>query len=330
MRPGLMRLALSLIAAAACVACGGGAGLASVQPSQATKPNAECAMPGSEGNTPSSLRFAILPDRTGQERPGKFEQAIATIGALDPEFVISVGDLIEGYTEDTAAVEAEWDELDTMIAPLGVPMCAAVGNHDVWDEASGQIWEERRGERYYAFRRGGALFLILDTEDPPQPLPPEVQARQAALKQAWANDPLATQERILEAVRGREPTTIPGQTAIRPEQVEWARQTLGAHADARWTFVILHRPAWKEDPNPLAEIEALLAERKHTVIAGHEHYFEVFKRHGADYIVTATAGGVWLRDGPGRLDHVLLVEMDEDPSSRPVITSVPLASRVSE
>ena len=320
-----MRGAISLIAAVTCAACGGGSGLASAAPTDATKPNAECALPGNDGDASVPLRFAILPDRTGQERPGKFEQAIATIEVLDPEFVISVGDLIEGYTDDTATVQAEWDELDAMIAPLGVPMCAAVGNHDVWDAASGTIWEERRGERYYAFNRGGALFLILDTEDPPQPLPPEVQARQAALKQAWANDPIATQERILEAVRGRETTAIPGQAAMSEEQIEWAVDILDKNRDARWTFVIVHRPVWRQKTGHFEQIEEALSGRDYTVIAGHEHYLQMEQRFGADYIVTATAGGVWLRDGPGRLDHVLLVEMDEQERSRPAITSVPLA-----
>ncbi len=325
-----MRTALCLIAAAACAACGSGPGLASLPSTPALKPNAQCALPGSEGDTATPLRFAILPDRTGQERPGKFEQAIATIGALDPEFVISVGDIIEGYTDDMRAVEAEWDELDTMIAPLGVPVCAAVGNHDVWDAASGAIWEERRGERYYAFKRGGALFLVLDTEDPPQPLPPEVQARQAALKQAWANDPVATQERILEAVRGREPTEIPGQAAMSEEQVEWAIDMLNNNRDARWTFVIVHRPVWRQEPGPFAQIEEALSGRGYTVIAGHEHYLQQEQRFGADYIVTATAGGVWLRDGPGRLDHVLLVEMGDQVGARPAITSLPLAERIAQ
>ena len=321
-----MRAALTLLAAAACVSCSSGPALASASSQDALKPNAQCAMAKGEGEVVSPLRFAILPDRTGQERPGKFEQAIATIEVLDPEFVISVGDLIEGYADDAATVQAEWDELDAMIAPLGVPMCAAVGNHDVWDAASGRVWEERRGERYYAFKRGGALFLILDTEDPPQPLPPGVKARQAALKQAWAKDPMATQERILEAVRGREPTAIPGQAAMSDEQVDWALDTLDKHRDARWTFVIVHRPIWRQEQGPFARIEEALSGRDYTVIAGHEHYLQMEQRLGADYIVTATAGGVWLRDGPGRFDHVLLVEMDEQEGARPAITSVPLAS----
>ena len=42
------------------------------------------------------FRFAIVSDRTGGARPGVFERAIDELNLLRPEFVISVGDLVEG------------------------------------------------------------------------------------------------------------------------------------------------------------------------------------------------------------------------------------------
>src|SRR6059058_5864803 len=46
-------------------------------------------------NDPSVFRFAIVTDRTGGARPGVFERAVEQLNWLQPEFVVSVGDLIQ-------------------------------------------------------------------------------------------------------------------------------------------------------------------------------------------------------------------------------------------
>ncbi|MFN0195227.1 MAG: serine/threonine protein phosphatase, partial [Planctomycetaceae bacterium] len=51
-------------------------------------------------NRRENFQFAIVTDRTGGARAGIFESAVPKINLLQPEFVISVGDLIEGSTED--------------------------------------------------------------------------------------------------------------------------------------------------------------------------------------------------------------------------------------
>lgn len=51
-------------------------------------------------NDPADFQFAILADRTGGERPGVFPAALDKLNLLQPEFVLCVGDLIEGKTED--------------------------------------------------------------------------------------------------------------------------------------------------------------------------------------------------------------------------------------
>src|SRR3972149_6216471 len=45
-------------------------------------------------------RFVVVTDRTGEHRDGVFESAMPKINLVRPEFVVSVGDLIEGYTEE--------------------------------------------------------------------------------------------------------------------------------------------------------------------------------------------------------------------------------------
>ena len=45
---------------------------------------------------PQEFQFAIVSDRTGGARKGVFERAVKALNLLRPEFVMSVGDLIEG------------------------------------------------------------------------------------------------------------------------------------------------------------------------------------------------------------------------------------------
>ena len=50
---------------------------------------------------PGQFQFVVVTDRTGGHRPGIFEKGVEKVNLLQPEFVMSVGDMIEGYTTDT-------------------------------------------------------------------------------------------------------------------------------------------------------------------------------------------------------------------------------------
>ena len=43
------------------------------------------------------------------------------LNLLQPEFVISVGDLIEGYTENQKELNRQWDEFDGFVKQLQMP-----------------------------------------------------------------------------------------------------------------------------------------------------------------------------------------------------------------
>ena len=49
-----------------------------------------------------------------------FESSLPKVNLLEPAFVVSVGDLIEGYTEDQAQLDAEWDEIEGFVEQLEV------------------------------------------------------------------------------------------------------------------------------------------------------------------------------------------------------------------
>lgn len=122
------------------------------------------AVPAAEaGDTEALFRFAILSDRTGGHTPGVYPQVIAEINLLHPDFVVTVGDHIEGYGEDYERSEAEWDSLLSMIGELRAPVYLTPGNHDIWDGTSENMYVARTGQRpYYSFDYENTHFVILD------------------------------------------------------------------------------------------------------------------------------------------------------------------------
>ena len=116
-------------------------------------------------NNPDNFQFAIVSDRTGGHRPGVFADAVDKLNLLKPEFVVSIGDLIEGYTEDEAALNRQWDEFDSIVNKLQMPFFYVPGNHDISNTAMAGKWRQRLGSSYYHFLYHEALFLCLNTQD---------------------------------------------------------------------------------------------------------------------------------------------------------------------
>ena len=118
-------------------------------------------------NAPGTFRFAILPDRTGGNRPEVFEAAIAKLNLLQPEFVLSTGDLIDGYTLDPQVMLAQWQEFDGLVNRLAMPFHYVPGNHDISNPVMLDLWRKRYGPPWSSFVYQNVLFLILHTEDRP-------------------------------------------------------------------------------------------------------------------------------------------------------------------
>ena len=105
------------------------------------------------------FQFAIVTDRTGGTRPGIFMDAVNKLNLMQPEFVMSVGDLIEGYTEDLVELEKQWDEFNGFIDKLKMPFFYVPGNHDITNSVMEKLWLEKFGRSYYHFIYKNVLFL---------------------------------------------------------------------------------------------------------------------------------------------------------------------------
>jgi predicted phosphodiesterase len=109
------------------------------------------------------MRFAVIGDRTGSHDPGIHSEMLKEIERMKPDFVVGVGDMIEGYSNDTTAVKAEWKEYMELVEALSMPIYFTPGNHDIWDSTSLGVYERIVGTPYYSFDIGNAHFIVLDT-----------------------------------------------------------------------------------------------------------------------------------------------------------------------
>jgi len=268
-------------------------------------------------NQSQRVQFALIGDRTGGQRPGVFDATIAKLNLLQPEFVISVGDLIEGYTEDPEELRSMWAELDQTVSKLDMPFLAVPGNHDMGNEVMRQSWRERNGRDYYYFVYKNVLFLMLNTEDPPVELPAKTLEQIAYFKKIVKEDPVLARELVANNPKARNEIDLP--VAISDTQVDYFREVLEQHSDVRWTFFIMHKPAWEYDAANFERIEALAQDRPYTMFAGHQHNYVRTERYGRDYIRLGTSAGIWHHEGKGNMDHITWTTLTDD---GPIITNL--------
>ena len=270
---------------------------------------------------PDTIRFAVVGDRTGLARPGVFEQAVKQVDGLKPEFIINVGDLIEGYTSDPIELAQEWAEMEAAVRATPTPFFFVPGNHDLGNQMMLDDWRKRRGEPYYAFTWKGALFVVLDTEDPPMDMPADFARQFQQLTKAMKVDPVGAEAALRSALggvnaareKGTSDSTMKALEGARfsQRQVAWAQDVLARHKDARWTFVLMHKPAWALNSAEFTKIEQALGNRGYTVIAGHNHCYKYEQRNGRDYISMGTSGAVSHQHGPGEMDHIAWITLDD-------------------
>jgi hypothetical protein len=260
---------------------------------------------------PEKFTFGIIGDLNGGEREGIFDIAVEQLNLLRPEFVISVGDLIDGPSQEREALQAEWDVFDQRASGLTAPFFHVGGNHDLTGMPLRYFWEERFGARYYWFRYHDALFLVLDSEDhSPEKMDDMMAARNEAIRLVDAGEEEAFRNSRYMAMEERRTGWIS------EEQVAYFSQVLEANKDVRWTFLFLHKPAWlREGEKPLDQLEAALSDRPYTWFNGHFHAYDHTVRHGRDYIMLGTTGGYQDPKKTSAFDHITLVTVgDGEPS----------------
>ena len=234
--------------------------------------------------------FGIVSDRTGRPTPGVFEGAIEKFNRMRPDFVMSVGDFIEGGCVENSSGEflkKQWDNVNQIINRCIPPFFYVVGNHDIStpspEHAYMALWKSMFGVTFYHFIYKNTLFICLNT--------------------------------------------IEAESGIGEAQVNWAIEVLKQHTDVRWTFIFMHQPK-KWDTEDFARLEEALYERNYTVFAGDLHRYCKYVRNGRKYMMLGTTGGgdVQVAQGArgvhfGEFDHITWVSMCGE---RPEFTHIAL------
>jgi hypothetical protein len=253
--------------------------------------------------------FAIISDLNGGERKGIYQTAVAQLNRLDPTFVLSVGDLIDGGTEDSIQLKKEWDSFDDRTSRLNMPFFHLGGNHDLTNPVMREFWKNRFGPTYYHFIYENVLFLMMDSEDFEEKRMMEIYlARAKALK--VISGELEGKYEDTEYYKMKER----GVGAITDDQFNYFNSVLEAHPEVKWTFVLMHKPLWmREDDKGLGKLEEALNGRSYTVINGHFHSFSHRIKNNMDYMMLGTTGGSQRAGDPNAFDHITLVRMDKEP-----------------
>ena len=256
------------------------------------------------GRADSSFTFAIISDLNGGEREGVFDVAVQQINLLRPEFILSVGDLIDGGTEDMNELKTQFDSFDERVAKAKSPLFYVGGNHDLTNLVMRKYWMERYGRRYYHFVYNNVLFLILDSEDYDETRMQEIYlARARYIELADGPNP----ELAAEAAYLQMPERNLGN--IGDEQSAYFEKIIKNNPQVGWIFLFMHKPVWKaEGEGNLSRIEQALYNKKYTVFNGHVHRYSHALRNDSDYITLGTTGGSQTFDDA--FDHITLVSFD--------------------
>lgn len=232
---------------------------------------------------PADLEDTVTPSEV-------YIRNIKEVNLLRPGFVIIVGDLIRGYTDDEDEIIRQWDAFDKANELYEVSYKLVVGNHDVWDKRSEEIYKQRYGDLYYSFSVGDCHFIVLDSED------------MTVVEEG--------QSKTMEKIVGK--------------QLEWLKKDL--EKNKKKSFVFMHKPLWHKDyeqsSNWNEDVHPLLAKYNvDTVFAGHVHiYRKSGVRDGVKYIITGGAGAeIGSNEASGDFYHYLMVTVKGDETKIAVI-----------
>ena len=218
------------------------------------------------------IHFAVIGDRTGGHVAGIYEEIVSNVERLRPDFVVNVGDMIEGYSTDTTVLKNQWEEYKKIISPLTMPVYMTPGNHDITYDAALGMFERYVGKPYHSFDVKGLHFIVLDNS-------------------RWESS-----------------------AELPKEQLDWLAADLKEHQNARYIFVLHHKPFWYNstaDNRPDTLHTLFRNFGVDAVITGHFHDYFSGKFDSIFYTGMGSSGGDAPIGPTGLQYHFLWVTVDD-------------------
>ncbi len=254
------------------------------------------------------FHFVIYGDRTGGPAAGikVLVQAVTDTNLLDPDLVMTVGDLVQGYNKIGKWMK-QMREFQGVMNRLKMRWYPVAGNHDIYWRGKGKPagehesnYERHFGPLWYAFEHKNCWFVVLFSDE---------------------GNPKT----------GEKTFHKPSAQRMSPKQLAWLKGTLRKAKGADHVFLFLHHPRWRKrnyggDWEKVHKV--LVATGNVTaVFAGHIHQMIYSgKRDGIDYYALATTGGVLNKGMPARagfLHHQNLVSVRKDRIS---VSAIPVGA----
>ena len=248
------------------------------------------------------FHFVVFGDRTGGPPEGieVLKQAVIDTKLLDPDLVMTVGDLINGYNTRPEWM-VEMQEFRDVMGGLNCPWYPVAGNHDIYWRGDGNPpagehesnYEKHFGPLWYAFTHKNAGFIVLYSDE----------------------GDLATGEKGFNEG---------SQQQMSPEQLDFLATSLKKFADLDHVLVFLHHPRWitqryKGSNWPATEKLLTDAGNVTAVFAGHIHQMHYAgpannRSSVIQHYTLATTGGYLHGDLPdaGYLHHFNVVTVRPD------------------
>ncbi|MDR2115291.1 MAG: metallophosphoesterase [Planctomycetaceae bacterium] len=284
--------------------------LSSFLPAQSNQPvetprNSAVTLTVPEAN--SSFTFLIFADRTTgkPEDIAILKDAVVDANRLAPDFVMNIGDMVQGYNNTEQWIE-QMKEYKTVMNKLNCPWFPAPGNHDVYagrfakdlpKKQHEKEYEENFGPLWYAFEYKNYWFIVLYTDE---------------------GNP-ETDEKSFRK---------PECQVMSDAQFSWLKSILNKAKTAEGIFIFQHHPRWLGGNygNDWDKVHAVLVETGNvkSVFAGHIHRMTYNEKDKIKYITLATTGGSLDRIDPtaGLIHEIHHVSLKKN--REPEITILPV------